>query len=95
MNILPCALKATAWTPLIFEGNLLIVRKQDIVENGGIAVVMIDGNDATVKRFYRQGSTITLMPQSTNPEHLPQIYDTTKTPVHIIGKVVKNEIIFE
>ena len=79
----------------IFEGNLLIVRKQDIVENGEIAVVMIDGNDATVKRFYRQGSTITLMPQSTNPEHLPPIYDTKKTPVHIIGKLVKNEIIYE
>lgn len=79
----------------IFEGNLLIVRKQDIVENGEIAVVMIDDNDATVKRFHRQGNIVTLMPQSTNPEHLPQIYDTKKTSVRIIGKVVKNEIVFE
>lgn len=79
----------------IFEGNLLIVRKQDIVENGEIAVVMIDDNDATVKRFYRQGSIITLMPQSTNPKHLPQIYDTSQISVHVIGKVIKNEIVFE
>lgn len=79
----------------IFEGNVLIVRKQDFVENGEIAVVMIDDNDATVKRFYRQGSTVTLMPQSTNPQHLPQIYDVSSTSVRIVGKVIKNEITFE
>jgi len=79
----------------IFEGNLLIVRQQDIVENGEIAVVMINGEDATVKRFYRKDKIVTLMPQSTNPEHMPQIYDTTKVSVRIIGKVIKNEIQFE
>lgn len=79
----------------IFEGNLLIVRKQEVVENGEIAVVMIDDNDATVKRFHRQGNTVTLMPQSTNPKHLPQIYDTSQTSVRVIGKVIKNEILFE
>lgn len=79
----------------IFDGNLLIVRQQDFVENGEIAVVMIDDNDATVKRFYRHGQTVTLMPQSTNPRHLPQIYDMNQTSVRIIGKVVKSEINFE
>lgn len=79
----------------IFEGNILIVRKQDFVENGEIAVVMIDNNDATVKRFYCHGQTVTLMPQSTNPAHLPQIFDTNKTSVKILGKVIKSEITFE
>lgn len=79
----------------IFDSNILIVRKQEMVENGEIAVVMIDDNDATVKRFYQHGQTVTLMPQSTNPVHLPQIYDTTKTRVRVIGKVIKNEIAFE
>lgn len=79
----------------IFDGNILIIRKQEIVENGEIAVVMIDDNDATVKRFYRHGETVTLMPQSTNPCHLPQIYDAATTRVRVIGKVIKNEITFE
>ncbi len=79
----------------IFEGNVLIVRKQDTVENGEIAVVMIGDNDATVKRFYCEEQIVTLMPQSTNPRHLPQIYDMSKIPVRVIGKVVKNEISFE
>jgi repressor LexA len=79
----------------IFDGNILIVRKQNVVENGEIAVVMIDDNDATVKRFYCDHERVTLMPQSTNPQHQPQFYDTTKTSVRIIGKVVKNQIEFE
>lgn len=79
----------------IFDGNVLIIRKQDMVENGEIAVVMIDGDDATVKRFYCCGNTVTLMPQSTNPSHLPQIYDMATTPVRVLGKVVRNQISFE
>ena len=79
----------------IFEGNLLIVRHQDMVENGEIAIIMINNEDATVKRFYCDGKTVTLMPQSTNPKHKPQIYDTNKTIVRIIGKVIKNEITFD
>lgn len=79
----------------IFEGSLLIIRKQDYVENGEIAVVMIDDEDATVKRFYRKENMVTLMPQSTNPKHMPQIYDTSQTCVRIIGKVIKCEILFD
>lgn len=75
----------------IQEGDLLIVRRQDEVENGEIAIVMVGDDDATVKRFYSTGSTVTLMPQSTNQEHQPQIYDLKKTKVHVLGKVVKVE----
>lgn len=76
----------------IQEGDLLIVRRMDIVNNGDIAVVLVGDEDATVKRFYQEGNTVTLMPQSTNPEHQPQVYDTRKTRIRIQGKVVKIEI---
>ena len=75
----------------IQDGDILIVRRQDEVENGEVAVVMVGDDDATVKRFYATGSTVTLMPQSTNPDHQPQIYDTTKTSIRVIGRVVKVE----
>lgn len=75
----------------IQDGDVLIVRRQDEVENGEVAVVMVGDEDATVKRFYATGSTVTLMPQSTNPEHQPQIYDTSKTTIRVIGRVVKVE----
>ena len=69
----------------------ILVRRQDQVDNGEVAVVMVGDEDATVKRFYATGNTVTLMPQSTNLEHQPQIYDTTETKVRVIGKVVKVE----
>lgn len=76
----------------IHDGDLLIIRRQDIVDNGDIAVVLVDDDDATVKRFYRDGDTITLMPQSTNPIHKPQVYDARSTRIRIQGRVVRNQI---
>lgn len=78
----------------INSGNILIVRKQNIVENGEIAVIMVDDEDAVVKRFYQNGDSVTLVPQSTNPQYLPQIYDLKKTKIKIIGKVMRNQIDF-
>lgn len=75
----------------INEGYLIIVRCQDSVENGEVAVVMVGDESATVKRFYATETTVTLMPQSTNPVHQPQIYDLTKITVKVLGKVVKVE----
>ena len=68
----------------IYDGDLVIVRKQDIVENGEIAAVLIE-QEATLKRFSRSGDIVTLMPQSTNPEHKPLVY----TSVKILGLVVQ------
>lgn len=76
----------------IQEGDLLIVRRQEEVENGEIAIVLVDDEDATVKRFYSTRDTVTLMPQSTNPQHQPQMYDLRKTRIKVLGKVVKIEI---
>ena len=76
----------------INEGDILIVRRQDIVENGEIAVVLVNGDEATVKRFHRDGDTVTLTPQSYNPVHQPQVYNIKKTPVRILGRVVQNQI---
>ena len=74
------------------SGDLIIVRKQNMVDNGQIAVVMVDDEDATVKRFYCDKNIVNLQPQSTNPIHRPQIYDVTKTHIRIIGLVVEVKI---
>lgn len=73
----------------IQEGDLIVIRRQEEVEQGEIAVVLVDDEDATVKRFYSSNTSVTLMPQSTNPAHIPQIYDISKTRVRILGKVVQ------
>ncbi|VYT17718.1 LexA repressor [uncultured Anaerotruncus sp.] len=73
----------------INDGDLVIVRRQDIVENGELAVVLVDDDFATIKRYSRSGDTVVLTPQSYNPEHSPQIYNLKNTRIKILGKVVE------
>lgn len=78
----------------INDGNIIIVRKQDEVEENDIAVVLVDGEEATVKRFRRERNIVMLIPQSTNPAHATQFYDLKDTQINIIGKVVENRIVY-
>ena len=75
----------------ICDGDIIIVKRQDTVENGDIAVVLVDKENATVKQFFQEGSKITLVPRSTNPEHTPQFYDLKDTQINVLGKVVRNK----
>lgn len=78
----------------ICDGDLLIVRRQETVDNGEIAVVLVGEDEATVKRFYQDKHVVTLMPQSHNPEYLPQRYDTRKDALQVLGKVMECKISF-
>lgn len=73
----------------IFEGDEILVRQQPEVENGQIAVVLVNGDEATVKRFYQTGNMVTLTPQSFNPAHQPQVYNADEVPVRVVGLVVE------
>ena len=79
---------------LINDGSLIIVRRQPEVENGQIAVVRVEKDDATVKRFRQDGDVVQLIPQSYNPIHQTQIYDLKNTDIEIIGKVVECKVEF-
>ena len=46
----------------ILDGDLVVVRKQPNCENGDIVVARIDGDEATLKRFYRLKDRIRLQP---------------------------------
>lgn len=69
------------------DGSLLLIEKTPDVENGEIAVVLINGFDATVKKVVKNNNMITLIPMSSNPEYTPQMYDIIKDQIQIIGKV--------
>lgn len=70
----------------INDGDIVYIRQQPIVENGEIAVVLIE-NEATLKRFYREGNTVTLMP--CNSKHKPFFYSGEQlNEIRILGKAV-------
>ncbi|HER43125.1 MAG TPA: repressor LexA, partial [Candidatus Eisenbacteria bacterium] len=39
----------------ILDGDIIVVEKRQRAENGALAVVLVDGAEATVKRFYQHG----------------------------------------
>ncbi len=78
----------------IVDGQLIMIRCQKEVENGQIALVLVDGEDATIKKFYKTDSIITLMPHSSNPEYQPTVIDLKKDTFKVIGKVVGTFISF-
>ena len=73
------------------EGALAFVDPDVEAVHGDIAVVNVNGEDATIKRLYVAGDTIVLHPESTNPEHRDRAIDERDPDaprVRVIGKVV-------
>lgn len=75
------------------DGEVVIVEKDSVVENGQIGVVQINGYNATVKRVRYNDDQLILLPESNNNEHLPQIYNDADD-VKIIGRVVASQKIY-
>lgn len=67
----------------ISDGDYLIVKPQDTVENGEIGVVLI-GDDATIKRILVENGKIILKPE--NKYMQPITYESNE--ISIIGKVI-------
>ncbi|MEX3469794.1 S24 family peptidase [Staphylococcus hominis] len=72
------------------DGDVVIVEKDAVVENGQIAVIQVNGYNATVKRVRYEKDRIILIPESNNPAHYPQVYSQDDE-VKIIGKVVSSQ----
>ena len=72
---------------LVKDGAYALIRKTDFVENGDIAVVLVNGNDATLKKFTKQGDLIILEPMSTDPSFTTQVYNKG-TQIQVIGKYI-------
>ena len=69
----------------ICDGDLILVRRQDTADQGEIVVALVE-DEATVKRFFRDGDRIRLQPE--NASMRPYVIDPSETPLRILGKVV-------
>ena len=70
------------------EGDIVLIQRQDTLENDEIGAILVDGNDATVKKYKFENGLVILEPMSTNPENTVQIYNPKKINIQIIGKVI-------
>ncbi|MBQ8162805.1 MAG: helix-turn-helix domain-containing protein [Clostridia bacterium] len=83
-------IKGASMEPRFTNGDIVIVRCQNNVENGDIAVVLVGGEEATVKKISKFSDGIRLLP--TNPAFEPLYFsneDIERLPVTIVGKVVE------
>jgi repressor LexA len=69
----------------IFDGDIVLVQKQSVARKGDIVVAII-GSEATVKRYFPDGSAIRLQPE--NESMQPIIVDKRSGDFRIAGKVV-------
>lgn len=70
----------------IFDGDVVYIRQQDMVDNGEIAAVLID-DEATLKRVHIYPDHILLSPE--NPMYQPLVYwGEEMNAIRILGKAV-------
>lgn len=70
----------------IRSGDIVFIRQQPEVDNGQIAAVLVE-DEATLKRFYHSGNTVTLLAE--NPDVPPLVYaDRELESVRVIGLAV-------
>lgn len=84
--------KGSSMEPTIHDGDTIIVRVQETVENGQIAVVLVDGEDATVKEVKESEDGLTLIGHNA-AVYTPHFYsreEVEKLPVRIIGRVIQS-----
>ena len=73
----------------IYDGDEVLIRQADMVNNGEIAAVIVD-DEATLKRFYYDPENARLVLQPENPKYHPMVYEGEDlNRVRIVGQAVK------
>ena len=72
----------------IYDGDLVFIKSQDMVENGQIAAVLI-GDEATLKRVFYDEASATLTLVAENPRYAPFVFRKEElSNIKILGKAV-------
>jgi len=68
----------------IFDGDTVLIKKQDSASNGEIIVALVDDEEATLKRLRRKGNTVAL--EAANPAYETRIFPPDR--VRVQGRLV-------
>lgn len=83
--------KGRSMEPKFLEDDIVIVQKTSTVDSGDIAIVLVNGDEATMKKVMRSPEGVTLI--AYNPDvyepHFYSNHDIVTKPVEVIGKVVE------
>lgn len=73
----------------IFDGDTVLIKKQDAASTGEIIVALVDDEEATLKRLRRKGNTVAL--EAANPAYETRIFppDRVKVQGRLVGLLRK------
>lgn len=80
--------KGDSMSPIFIEGDIVIVKKQNDCENNEIAIVIVNGDEGTIKKVRKTEQGIILKPL--NPTYDPLIFtnqEIEEMPITIVGIV--------
>lgn len=83
-------IKGNSMEPKFSAGDVVIIRRQSDVDNGEIAIVLVNGDEATIKKIKKSPEGIALIPL--NPQYEVMFYTNKEIetlPVSILGKVIE------
>ena len=73
----------------IFDGDVVFIREQSIVDNGEIAAVIVNDDEITLKRFYYYPDAQRVVLQPENPKYAPLVYEGERLEhIRVLGKAV-------
>lgn len=84
--------RGDSMAPDIKDGDVVIVRKQSDVDTGDIAIVLVNGCDATIKQIKKTDTGIMLIGFNVEvyPPHFYTIEEVEHLPVEVLGKVIES-----
>ena len=83
-------IKGDSMEPRMLEGDVVICRQTPDVESGATAVVLVNGDEATVKKLMKHKNGISLV--ANNPAYPPMFYtveECESLPVRVVGQVIE------
>lgn len=97
-NCYALKIKGDSMQPVLYEDDIVVVHKQNDIESGKIGIVIVDNEEATIKKIVKTQDGLEL--HALNPYYPVRKFsfkDIEKMPVKIIGKVIEGRIygIFE
>lgn len=84
-------IKGASMEPRILEGDVVIVRCQPTIESGEVAIIQVNGNEATCKKvvMHENGLSLVAFNSAAYEPHFYTRSEIGKLPVQVIGKVVE------
>jgi repressor LexA len=70
------------------DGAIAVLQKTEHLNNGEIGAILVNGFDATLKKFYKLTDSIVLEPLSYNPSYEPMVIKENGQDVKAIGRLV-------